>query len=165
MHLVSTERKGKLLELGADRLADALLELAGRDEFADDLVERMIATPQDNIGRFRSKLSALQLGRPFVHWRQTAEYARELENLLEDLRAGVTDPRTGTELVVSFYQADSVIFANCDDSNGDVGDMFRYDARDLFVAYASRCAEKEWLGDLVFKVIQCDDYGAAHRIT
>ena len=54
---MSTERKGKLLELGADRLADALLELAGRDEFADDLVERLIATPQDNIGRFRAKLS------------------------------------------------------------------------------------------------------------
>ena len=72
---MSTERKGKLLELGADRLADALLELAGRDQFADDLVERMIVTPQDNIGRFRAKLSALQLGRPFIHWRQSAEYA------------------------------------------------------------------------------------------
>ncbi|HBG04514.1 MAG TPA: hypothetical protein DDY22_02915 [Geobacter sp.] len=156
---MSTERKGKLLELGADRLADALLELAGRDEFADDLVERLIATPRDNMGRFRAKLSALQLGRPFVHWRQTAEYARELEYLLEDLRAGVTDPRTGVELVATFYQADSVIFANCDDSNGDVGDLFRHDARDLFVAYASRCADKEWLGDLVIRVIQCDDYG------
>ena len=63
---MSAERKGKLLELGADRLADALLELAGRDEFAGDLVERLIATPQDNIGRFRTKLSALQLGRSFV---------------------------------------------------------------------------------------------------
>jgi len=156
---VSTERKGKLLEVGADRLADALLELAGRYEFADDLVERMIATPQDNIGRFRAKLSALQLGRPFIHWRQSAEYARELENLLEDLRAGVTDPRTGTELVATFYQADSAILANCDDSSGHVGDLFRYDARELFVAYAARCAEKEWLGDLVIKVIQCDDYG------
>lgn len=91
---MSTERKGKLLELGADRLADALLELAGRDEFADDLVERLIATPQDNIGRFRAKLSVLHLDRPFLHWRQTAGYARELEGLLEDLRAGVTDPRT-----------------------------------------------------------------------
>ena len=66
---MSSERKNKLLELGADRLADALLELAGRDEFADDLVERLIATPQDNIGRFRTKLSALQLERPFIGWR------------------------------------------------------------------------------------------------
>lgn len=159
VHLVSAERKGKLLELGADRLADALLELAGRDEFADDLVERLIATPQDNIGRFRTKLSALQLERPFIDWRQSSEFARELENLLEDLRAGVTDPRTGTELVAAFYQADSAILATCDDSSGQIGDLFRYDARHLFVAYAARCADKQWLGDLVFKVIQCDDYG------
>ncbi|OGU06819.1 MAG: hypothetical protein A2075_07045 [Geobacteraceae bacterium GWC2_58_44] len=69
---MSTERKGKMLELGADRLADALLELAGRD----------------NIGRFRTKLVA-----------------------------------------------------------------------HLFVAYAARCADKQRLGDLVFKMIQCDDYG------
>lgn len=59
---MGSERKQKLLELGADRLADALLELAGRDESADDLVGRMIATPQDNIGRFRAKLSVPQLG-------------------------------------------------------------------------------------------------------
>ena len=156
---MSTERKGKLLELGADRLADALLELAGRDGFADDLVERLVATPQDNIYRFRAKLSALQLERPFIDWRQSSEFARELENLLEDLRAGVTDPRTGTELVAAFYQADSAILAHCDDSSGQIGDLFRYDAKDLFVAYAARCAEKPWLGDLVFKVIQCDDYG------
>jgi hypothetical protein len=156
---MGSERKQKLHELGADRLAEALLELAGRDEFADDLVERLIATPQDNIGRFRAKLSALQQGRPFIDWRQSADFARELENLLEDLRAGVTDPRTGTELVATFYRADSTILANCDDSSGQVGDLFRYDARDLFVAYALRCAEKEWLGDLVFNVIQCDDYG------
>jgi hypothetical protein len=43
------DRKQRLLELGADRLADALLELAGRDDTADDLLERMIATPQENI--------------------------------------------------------------------------------------------------------------------
>ena len=38
---MNPEQKQKLIELGADRLADALLELAGRDDTADDLLERM----------------------------------------------------------------------------------------------------------------------------
>lgn len=38
-------------------------------------------------------------------------------------------------------------------------DVFRHDARELFVSYASRCTEKEWLGNIVFQVIQSDEYG------
>jgi hypothetical protein len=46
---VNYDRRQKLLNLGADRLADALLELAGSIDAADDLVERMTQTPQGNI--------------------------------------------------------------------------------------------------------------------
>jgi hypothetical protein len=38
---VNYDRRQKLLNLGADRLADALLELAGSIDAADDLVERI----------------------------------------------------------------------------------------------------------------------------
>ncbi len=79
--------------------------------------------------------------------------------MLEDLRVGVTDQRTGVELVASFYEADEAILGQCDDSSGNVGDVFRFDARDLFLSYAIRCEEKEWLGDLVLRLQQTDDYG------
>ena len=153
------ERKERLVELGVDRLADALLELASRDDAADDLVERMIATPPENVGRFKAKLAGLKGRRHFIGWGESAGFARELGALLEDLRAGVTDPRAGAELVAAFYECDTAALGNCDDSTGVVGDVFRYEARELFVGYASRCADKEWLGNLVFRVIQSDDYG------
>jgi len=156
---MSPEQKQRLIELGVDRLADALLELARRDDAADDLVGRMIATPQENVKRFKAKLSGLKRRRRFIGWGESAGFARELGTLLEDLRAGVTDPRTGAELVAAFYECDTGALGSCDDSSGNVGDVFRYDARELFVSYASRCADKEWLGDLVFRVIQSDDYG------
>lgn len=149
----------KLIALGADRLADALLELASRDDAADDLLERMIATPQENVKRFKAKLSGLKRRQRFIGWGESAGFARELGTLLEDLRAGVSEPRTGAELVAAFYECDAGALGSCDDSNGHVGDIFRYDARELFVSYASRCVEKEWLGDLVFRVMQSDDYG------
>ncbi|KAF0216745.1 MAG: hypothetical protein FD174_3568 [Geobacteraceae bacterium] len=156
---MNSERKQKLVELGAERLADALLELASRDDAADDLLERLIATPQENIKRFKAKISGLKRTRRFIGWGESAGFARELGALLEDLRAGVTDPRTGAELVAAFYEYDTGALGNCDDSSGHVGDVFRHDARELFVSYASCCADKEWLGDLVFRVIQSDDYG------
>lgn len=152
-------RKKRLIKLGAESLADALLELAVRVEAADDLVERLIATPQGNIQRFKAKLADLKRRQRFISWKESASFAYELEMLLEDLKSGVDDPQTGAELVVAFYQADSVVFEQCDDSSGNVGDVFRFDAKQLFISYAERCQDKEWLGELVFEINREDDYG------
>lgn len=156
---MNSDRKQRLLTLTPERLADALLELAARDDAADDLVERMIATPWENIERFRKRLAGIKRSRRFIRWGESAAFARELLALLQDVQAGVSDPRTGAELVAAFYECDKGALGNCDDSSGHVGDVFRHDARELFVHYASRCDEKEWLGDMVYKVSRTDDYG------
>ena len=152
-------RKQRFIGLGAEALADALQKLAGQDEAANDLVERMIAAPKENIKRFKAKLSGLKRMRRFIRWGESAGFARELEAILEDLKAGVEDARTGAELVAAFYETDKGTLGNCDDSSGHVGDVFRYDARKLFVSFASRCDDKEWLADIVFKLNMEDDYG------
>jgi hypothetical protein len=156
---MNQDRKRRLIELGAEALAEVLLELAVSDDAANDLVERMIATPKDNVKRYKAKLAGLRRRRRFVPWGKSSALARELIALLEDLRSGVEDPRTGVELVTSFYEADDAILGQCDDSSGNVGDVFQFVARDLFVSYATRCEDKEWLGDLVLRVQQTDDYG------
>lgn len=66
-----SDSRQKLLHLGADRLADALLELAVSIDEADDLVERMTQTPQGNIGRYNAKLADIKLNRRFVSWRES----------------------------------------------------------------------------------------------
>jgi len=156
---VNDDRRQRLIGLGAEELADALLKLAGRDEVADDLVDRMIANPAENIVRFKSKISELMSMSRFVPWGESTAFARELEDLLERLGAGNPDPHTGAELVVAFYRTDEAVLNNCDDSNGRIGDVYRYDARNLFVSYASRCRNKEWLADLVLALNQEDHFG------
>jgi hypothetical protein len=47
----------------------------------------------------------------------------------------------------------------CDDSSGNIGDVFRYDAKELFVEYASRCEDKEKIADIILQVNQKDNYG------
>lgn len=159
MIMKTPDRKQRLTSLGAERLADVLLELAAHNDLADDMVERMIATPQENIERFKAKLAAIKRSRRFIGWGESGAYARELVGLLEYLRVGVDDPRTGAELVAAFYLSDNGILRNCDDSSGHVGDVFRHDACELFVSYARRCDDKRLLGDLLYKVSRADDYG------
>lgn len=103
---MNSGHKQRLLELGAERLADALLELASRDHGAEELVERMIATPQESIERFKKRLAGIKRSRRFIRWGESAAFARELQELLRDVEAGVSDPRTGAELVASFYGCD-----------------------------------------------------------
>lgn len=148
--ILETDRRKKLAELGSEALADALLELAVRIDAADDMVERLIATPNENIRRYKAKLADLKRGRRFIPWDESAAFAHELEMLLADLKSGVDDPRTGGELMAAFYRTDGAVFEECDDSNGTVSDVFLFDAKELFVSYASKCRNKQWLSGLIF---------------
>ena len=156
---MTDSRKQKLIDLGADALADALLNIAVHSDEADDLIEQLIATPKENVQRFKQKLSGLKRRKRFISWRESASFARELEMLLQDLKSGVDDPLSGVELVAAFYEADNTIFEMCDDSSGNIGDVFRYDAKELFVSYGTRCTDKEKIADIILKVNQKDNYG------
>jgi hypothetical protein len=156
---LGSDRKQKLIALGADALADALLNIAVHSDEADDLIEQMIATPKENVQRFKQKLSGLKHSSRFIDWRGASSFGRELEMLLQDLKSGVDDPITGVELVAAFYEADNTIFEMCDDSSGNIGDVFRYDAKELFVEYSKRCEEKQKVADIILKVNQKDNYG------
>ena len=156
---MTDSRKQKLIDLGSDALADALISLAVHSDETDDLIEQLIATPKENVQRFKKKLSGLKHSGRFIDWRGTAGFARELEMLLQDLKSGVDDPLTGVELVVAFYEADDTIFEMCDDSSGNIGAVFLYDAKELFVDYASRCSDKDKIADIILKVNQKDNYG------
>lgn len=151
--------KKRLVDLGADALADALLKLAEHDKLAEDTVKRMIATPAENIKRFKAKVAGIKRSRRFVRWGESAGFARELEALLRSLQACVDDPNTGSELAAAFFETDKGTLGNCDDSSGHVGDVYCFDAKELFVGYARRCPDKEWLAKLVFKLNRDDGYG------
>jgi len=156
---MNKDRKQKLIELGRETLADALLELAVYSDKANDLIERLIATPMENLKRFEKKLEGLINSGRFIDWRGASSFAGELEMLLQDLKSGVDDPLTGLERVAAFYEADHVLFDMCDDSSGYLGDVFHRSAKELFMHYATRCADKGKIADIILKLNQEDSYG------
>ena len=66
---MDAETRQRLVDLGPEKLADALLELTRRGA---DLVERLVATPEENIKRFKGRLAGLKRAKRFIRWRDSA---------------------------------------------------------------------------------------------
>lgn len=107
----------------------------------------------------KSSISALKRSRRFGRWGESAGLARELRELLQQIEDQVEDAQLGCKLVADFYTTDHSVFGRCDDSSGHVGDVYRYDACELFGSYAKRCTDKPWIAKLILKTSLKDDYG------
>jgi len=153
------EKKNKLIDLGTDVLADALLKLAEYDDKADRLVERLTSDPDDIIKKFRRRISGLKRRTRFIHRRESKQFAAVLDELLEDLEEANPEPCVGMALVASFLETDHAIFGNCDDSGGYISDIYRYGAHSLFAQYASSCQNKKKVLALLMRTYSNDPYG------
>ncbi|MDH5298684.1 MAG: hypothetical protein OEV91_06655 [Desulfobulbaceae bacterium] len=156
--------RNKLIALGPEKLTDALLAMADRSDEVEATVERLVATPQETVKRFKAKLAGLQRSRRFIDWRKAGAFARELVGLLADLDEGIEDGKTGVELVARFFECDRAVFERCDDSNGTLGEIFRYDASKLFARFAAACPDKQWLTKQLVTLLAENDYGARDRL-
>lgn len=161
---MSDDRKNKLIALGPAVLADALLEASHQHDFVHDKIDQLISTPQESINRFKKKLSSLKRSTRFISWRNIFEFSHELEMLLQNLKVGIQDPDVGLELISDFYKTDSSIFERCDDSNGLLSSVYRYDAKNLFQEFASRCSNKSRVANTILNLSLNNDYGVRDTI-
>ncbi len=158
------ERREKLLELDKEVLADALLKVAMHSEEAEETITRMVSTPSENQGRVKRKIATLRDRGAFYDWRAAASFARELEGMVEAIEASAEDPKEGVELLADFFESDQSAIESCDDSNGEVGDIFRNYATEVFAAFGQQCKDKAWLSDVVLRLWVEDNYGVRERI-
>lgn len=151
--------EAKLLQVEQEKLVDALLRYAYYMPEIRDLVEQMTATGEEHEQRIRNKLEKLQsLGRSFSHDQEDI-LELEIYLLFEDIRTNISDPPLGAELIAQFYQADEFVF------NISYGECFVFsmlcknEAKDLFLKYANRCADKCHIAELLLELSNQGDYG------
>jgi hypothetical protein len=142
----------RLLELGPEGLADALMKLADASESARGTVDRLISTPRESLTRVRSRITGLKRARKFVDWTGVSDLAEQMREILLDIETACPDHRNGLELLADFYRLDDSIFRRCDDSSGIISDVFTHEARDLFIGYAAACDDKAWLADFLMEL-------------
>jgi hypothetical protein len=72
--------RAQLIDLGPEQLADALLELSDMYPAAAEIIEGLLATPDENIQSYKAKLSGLKQCQDFVSWHELNDFAFELGN-------------------------------------------------------------------------------------
>lgn len=149
----------KLIALGAERLAEVLVELADHSSEAREYVERLVAVPEDRLRKAKSALAGLARERRFYSYAESGTMARNIETILADIEAAHPAPKDGLRLVVRFFESDGSVFERCDDSGGGVGMVYTYSACKLFAQYATACADPAWISGLVLDLYGKDDYG------
>jgi hypothetical protein len=119
-----------LAQLGAERLADILLQLAEeqptvkrrlRLELAGEAGAEIIAA---EIGK---RLTALRSARSFIDWQRRPEFVRDLDltRAMIAERFGQARPDLALDLMWRFMTLAEPVINRVDDSNGSVGDVFR----------------------------------------
>lgn len=157
-------RREKLCALGAEQLADLLLQTAKQFDPVDEMLTRAVASPDERTELFKKKLAAIKRSRRFINYREANEFAMEIGGLLDLLRDGDADAETGLKLLKSLYDADASILNRCDDSGGWFGQLFRYDAQQLFEEYAARCDDKNFVAKTVLQLISKNGYSTRDRM-
>lgn len=158
------ETKRRLISLGSELLAEALLALAEANKDASHLVTRLTATPQEKLKQFKAKLAGLRRSKKHVWVRESPNVAAELHAALDLLAGAQPTPLDGVRAMASFFEIDASVFNRCDDSHGIIGGVFKSDATNLFVQFAAQCEQKPTVAEILFELMLENDFGARDHL-
>lgn len=161
------DTRNQLVSLGAERLADALMQLATQDDSAQRTVTRLISNPQQNLGAFTNSVGDIQrLCRSNRYFSRggARDLAAALEECLADLREADVGPEDGMNLVTNFMRLGPLAIESCDGSDGLVGSVFTYDALNLFASFAGAASDHEAVIHRMIELYGNDPYSLHERL-
>lgn len=150
--------------LGAKRLAELLMELAENDAMVSRRLrlELVAAEAPESVGaEVRKRLAQIVRARSFVDWRKIRDLAADLETLRRTIvdRVAKIDAVEALELMWRFMDLAESVQERCDDSNGEVGDVFRTACHDLGLLAQRAKPDPIVLSDRVFAALNVNGYG------
>ncbi|HCE45596.1 MAG TPA: hypothetical protein DET40_18805 [Lentisphaeria bacterium] len=148
----------RLAGVAVEDLVEALMELSIRHDDADAMISRLISSKKDNFKRAKAKILGLRRQKNLVDWRSSRSFRSKLDEILAEIRDGAESPSDGITLLVEFFKSDKAIIEHCDDSDGFIGDIFRFSASDLFTELASKCKDKKWISEILAELHEDDTY-------
>ncbi len=153
-----------LTKLGAKRLAEILIDEAGRNRQLKQAVHMALAAETGSAElahQVRKRFATLARSEAFVHSEKAKELRFELEQLkfaiVETIGAG--NPKVAVELLWQFLDLHTSIFGRLDDSGGRVGALFRDACADLGAILKRAKVKPGELAPLVLRRITENGYG------
>ena len=159
-----TLNKANLADLGADRLANLLIEVS---QGSADIKRRLRLELSHNLGatelahEVRKRLASLRKSKSFVSWRKRKALVKDLETQVVMIvdKIGPDDPITAFDLLWQFIELAPSIYQRADDRRGDIGEVFR--SAIVHFADIAPCTDvdAETLADRVWRVVSDNGYG------
>jgi len=152
-----------LAGLGADRLAELLLELAQGDAAAKrGLRMELVSRNGGDVGtEIRKRLKSIAKSRSFVDWRKIRKLAHDLDIQRTAIMTHVAPakPAEAVDLLWRMLEMAPKIYERCDDSNGAIGSVISMTLDDLGSIAGSAKLEPGTLAERVFEGVCANDYG------
>ena len=153
-----------LAALGAERLAELLLELATGDAAAKRRLRLELASRSggsDVAAEIRKRLVSIARSKSFVDWRKIKPLAQDLEVQRAAIMDHVapTKPAEAFDLLWRILEMAPSIYERCDDSNGTISSVIRLALADLGVVAEPAALAPSTLADRVFQGVCANNYG------
>jgi len=153
-----------LAALGAERLAELLLELTAGDAAATRRLRLELASRNgsgDVAAAIRKRLATIAKARSFVDWREVGTLAADLNMQRGAILQHVapTQPAEAFDLLWRLLELAPSIYERCDDSNGAVGEIIAGTRGDLGAIAAQAQQDPRLLAERVFAAVRANDYG------
>lgn len=149
----------RLLSLGVDKLADLLIECADSDRAMAQKLLLLTDSDTQRLKKVRTQLAGLKRIRQFHDWKSVRKLREKISLVLQAIDALEIDAKQGFELVIAFFETDAAVIGNCDDSNGLIAELYRFDAKRLLLKFGSQVDDKDWLQEQMFELNQENAYG------
>ncbi|MDT2076566.1 MAG: hypothetical protein RMX26_11325, partial [Planktomarina sp.] len=159
-----TLNKANLADLGADRLADLLIEVS---EGSADIKRRLRLELSHNLGatelahEVRKRLASLRKSKSFVSWRKRKALVKDLDTQVVMIvdKIAPDDPIMAFDLLWQFIELAPSLYERVDDRRGDVCEVFR--SAILHFEDIAPCTDidAETLADRVWTTVSNNGYG------
>ncbi len=150
--------------LGAERLAELLLEVSAGDALSKRHLRRALALkagPQELTQQVRKRLSAIVRSRAFVDWTKRKALIHDLDAqrfaIAEDIAKD--SPRDALDLMWRFLGLAAGIYERCDDSSGMLGWLFSQALDNLGEIARAAQPDKPKLAKRCYMALRDNGYG------
>src|SRR6056297_332392 len=160
----TTLNAANLKALGAERLAELLIEISTGDAAAKRKLRLALAgaqSPKDAAREVNKRLTSIARARTFVNWQNRKKLVDDLETQRRAIvdQIAPADPQEALDLIWRFLAVADPVFERCDDSSGTVIGIFHQALSDLADIATKAEADPRATADRVFAALQDNGFG------
>ena len=148
-----------IAELDRDTLNRIVCRHAENDEDFSWMILKAAMSRNEVYDEIKNDMASIRKSKRFYDWYSSGELYSQLRNILEAIELNITDSEQGVDLMHKFLLLDEAVCDRCDDSDGGLGEIFNYEAVDLLKKFASSYTDKEKLEQIVYNLIETNDFG------